>query len=68
MLLNISHLPQIRLVTPELNIDHCAGIYKINEFCFGDPFVRYGFAFLECDGTLVAVGDAEEGFVNCIVR
>jgi hypothetical protein len=49
LLFDISHLLQIRLVALELNIDHGIGVYEVNKFCFADPFVGYGFAFLECD-------------------
>ena len=67
-LFDISHLLQIRLVATELHIDHGIGVYKINEFCFTDPFVGYGFPLLEFDGTLLTVGDTEKVFIDGIVR
>ena len=48
-LLDISDLLQIRLVAPELNIDHGIGVYEVNKFRFADPFIGYGFSILECD-------------------
>lgn len=59
-LFDVSHLLHVWLVTLELNINHGIGVYEVNEFRFADPFVGYGFAFLEYDGILVTVSDAEE--------
>ena len=39
LLFDISHLLQIRLVAPEVNVDHGIGIYKSNKVRFADPFI-----------------------------
>ena len=67
MLFDVSHLLQIGLIAPKLNIDHSTGIYEINEFRFTDPFIGYGFSLLEFDRTFVTIGDAEEVFVDRIM-
>ena len=68
LLFDISHLLQIRQIALVLDIDHCIGVYEADKFCFADPFVGYRFSLLEFDRVFVTIGDAEEGFINRIVR
>jgi hypothetical protein len=68
LLFDIAHLLRVRLIALILHIDHCIGVYEMNEFRFADSFAGYGFAFMECDCILGTVGDTEEGFIDCIVR
>ena len=67
LLFDISHLLQVWQIALVLDIDHGIGVYEVDKFCFADPFVGYGFAFLEFDGVFVTIGDAEEDSVDRIV-
>ena len=68
LLFDISDLLQIMFIALELHIDHGTGVYKLNEFRFANPFVGYCFSLLEFDGIFIAIGYAEEIFIDRIVR